>query len=93
MEKLTLQMLKDMKPGMFAKGETIDSPKGCNMTNSGAKLRWVASRGDIHDWAIYIGPASWNYFTVKDAGDKVMNERNIKALVDCDDDAFLMYRF
>ena len=25
---LTLQQLKDMKPGIFAKGEIVDSPKG-----------------------------------------------------------------
>lgn len=50
---LTLKQLKEMKPGIFARGTFIDSPDGCNMANTGEETRWVAVRGDIHDWAIY----------------------------------------
>jgi hypothetical protein len=46
---LTLQALKDMKPGIFTSGTTTDNPDGVNMTNSGQALRWVAVRGGIHD--------------------------------------------
>ena len=53
MEELTLQKLKDMTPGIFAQGETIDSSEGANMANTGKKIKWVAVRGIIHDWDFY----------------------------------------
>ena len=91
---LTLQQLKDMEPGTtFATGETIDNENGINMTRSGQALRWVACRGGIHDWAIYIHKASWSEDEVKSNGDKVTSEHNIKKLVPCDDEAFGMYRY
>ena len=85
-------MLKDMKPGTFGTGEIVDGPEGINMFNSGRQLRWVATRGGIHDWAIYVGLASSSIEDVKDHGDKVHSERNIKKLVECDDEAYGMYR-
>lgn len=90
---LTLQQLKDMEPGIFASGVTTDDAEGINMTRSGQELRWVATRGGIHDWAIYIHKASWSEQEVKDRGDKVTSEHNIKKLVPCDDEAFGMYRY
>lgn len=91
---ITLQNLKDMEPDtIFASGTTTDDPQGINMTNSGRKLRWVACRGGIHDWAIYIQSADWPADEVKRVGDKVSNETNIKKLVECDDEAFGMYRY
>lgn len=92
MEQLTLEMLIGMKPGIFAQGETVDSPEGCNMTGNGQRLRWVASRGDIHDWAIYVGREHQSYGEVKAIGDKVHDENNIKRLVPCTDEALKMYR-
>lgn len=94
MNKLTLQELKDMESdSIFATGVVQDSPEGINMTNSGRDLRWVACRGGIHDWAIYIQDASWPPQQVKQTGDKVTSEHNIKKLVPCDDEAFGMYRY
>lgn len=90
---LTLQQLKDMEPGIFATGTTTDSPDGINMANTGQPLRWVATRGGIHDWAIYIHTEHWSAEQVKNNGDKVTSERNIKSLVPCDDEAFRMYRY
>ena len=90
---LTLQELKDMEPGIFATGTTTDDPAGINMTNSGAELRWVATRGGIHDWAIYIHHAYNDEVWIKANGDKVTGEANIKKLVPCDDEAFGMYRY
>lgn len=91
---LTLQELKDMDPDtIFATGTTTDDPAGINMTGSGRELRWVACRGGIWDWAIYIQDESWPADEVKRMGDKVGSEVNIKKLVPCDDEAFGMYRY
>ena len=91
---LTLQNLKDMEPDtIFATGVTTNDPAGINMSNDGRELRWVACRGGIHDWAIYIQSADWPEDEVKRVGDKVTSEHNIKKLVPCDDEAFRMYRY
>lgn len=90
---LTLQKLKDMEPGeVIAKGETINSPEGVNMTNDGTSLRWIACRGDYHDWAIYIHHAWQDWEWIKAHGDKVCGVDHIKKLVPCDDEAYAMYR-
>lgn len=91
---LTLQNLKDMEPfAQFERGLVNDGPSGINMTNSGRALKWVACRGQIHDWCIYIGPADWSDQMVHDRGDKVMGAHHIKKLIPCDDEAFGMYRY
>lgn len=89
---LTLQQLKDMEPGIFATGETTDDANGANITGSGRQLRWVAVRGGIHDWAIYVHKASWSEEEIKSNGDKVHSRETVKKLVPCDDQALGMYR-
>lgn len=91
---LTLQKLKDMPANkIFVTGIVKDNPEGINMTNSGRDLRWIAKRGGIHDWAIYI---HWSENTIEwiaDYGDKVYNKEHIKKLIECDEEAFNMYRY
>ena len=90
---LTLQMLKDMPPGtMFATGTIVDAPEGINLANTGLMLRWVAIRGDYHDWTIYAHMGSYSTEWIRAHGDKVGAEDNIKKLVPCKDEAFEMYR-
>jgi hypothetical protein len=90
---LTLEKLKEMGPHeYFATGVTIDSPNGVNMTNSGIPLRWVAVRGEIPDWAIYIAWAYKDEVYIAKQGDKVHSPFYIRRLVPCDDEAFKMYR-
>jgi len=92
-ETLTLQNLKDMEPReIFATGTAPDDSVGINMTNSGAELRWVAVRGGIEDWAIYVGGATNTQTMLRDYGDKIHDKETIKKLVPCDDEAFKMYR-
>jgi len=68
---LTLNKLKEMKPGIFATGQgKIIHPWFNNAKNIDKNketiVNWVAVRGGIHDWAIYhsmnanLEPA--NYF-------------------------------
>ena len=89
---LTLKKLKEMKPGIFATGTTTDDQNGINMTGSGKALRWVATRGTIHDWTIYIHEAFFNEQYIKDCGDKVHNKKTVEKLVPCDSKALEMYR-
>jgi hypothetical protein len=91
---LTLRQLKAMPPHtIFARGQIIDSPKGVNLTNSGKMLRWVAERGEMHDWTIYMHWAtnSWEY--ILESGDKPVSPENIRKLVPCSDIAFEMFRY
>lgn len=61
MKILTLEALKQMPPHtIIAHGETIDNPDGINIDNSNHNLYWVAKRGEIHDWAIYVCPYPWS---------------------------------
>jgi hypothetical protein len=94
---LTIKDLKEMQPStIFAQGEIEDSPNGINMAGTGKIMKWVAVRGGIPDWAIYsdnpYNPMN-SFEGVKDLGDKVTGEANIKKLVPCDDEAFKMYRY
>ena len=91
--QLTLERLKEMKPGMFATGLAIDSPDDINIERTGRELRWVAVRGDIHDWGIYILFSTFTSEEVKRMGHKVCCENHIQKLVPCDDEAFKMYRY
>lgn len=90
---LTLEMLKKMDPGIFAKGEMVDSPLGINITNSGKMLRWVAVRGGMYDWTIYCHWAFNSFEFVKQQGDKVFTKETIRRLIPCTDEAFQMYRY
>lgn len=92
--KLTLMQLKDMEPHtIFDSGIIEDGPDGINLANTGQQLRWVAVRGGMHDWTIYAHLSNWSEEMVKDMGDKVTGEYNIKKLVPCTDNAFKMYRY
>ena len=90
---LTLQMLKDMEPGtIFATGVAQDDENGLFLANTGKLLRWVACRGGIWDWAIYAHFADNTDEWIQNHGDKVHDNRNIKKCIECDDEAFAMYR-
>ena len=90
---LTLQDLKDMKPNTaFAMGRIRDNPRGINMDNTNMPLKWVACRGEIHDWAIYIYTADKTKAWVKAHGNKVTAHSHIRRVVPCDDEALAMYR-
>ena len=90
---LTVKKLKEMpKNTIFATGEIVDSPDGINLADTGKMLRWIAKRGYIHDWCIYAHFADKDISWIEDNGDKVHREAHIKKLIECDDEAFSIYR-
>ena len=90
---LTIEKLKEMAEGTFATGVATDNPEGINMANTNKDLRWVAVRGGIHDWDIYCHCANRSVEWIERHGDKVNRESHIRKLVECDDEAFNMYRY
>jgi len=97
MDELTIEKLKAMEPyTVFAKGITMDDERGVNICNTGKMIKWVAKRGQIHDWAIYTDnphDPQRDFQSVVDCGDKIIGKENIKKLVPCSKEAFDMYRY
>jgi len=90
---LTIKMLEAMPPHtIFARGTFRDSPTEVNHLNSGKFRRWIAKRGAIPDWAIYIGEDTWSWDEIASNDDKLFTPRYIKYLVHCDDESLAMYR-
>ena len=90
---LTLDQLKAMpEHTMFATGEMMDEPSGLFMARSGKLLRWVACRGEIHDWTIYCHFADKDIHWIRRQGDKVIDKVHIRRCVPCDDEAMSVYR-
>lgn len=119
---LTIKKLKAMKPHtIFAKGEdlivhpwfnnateNLVNEKGEKDKNGKyVKVKFVACRGGIHDWAIYhsldanltnrdyldgFEHLKANWDSIQRFGAKLHNEEDIKKIVECDDESFNMYR-
>src|SRR3990167_7895897 len=120
MEILTLEKLKTMKPDtIFASGTgLIEHPwfnnakpvtEGGTLEKDGrsTKVKWVAIRGYIKDWAIYHSMDAnitfADYFDnpehlkatdeqIAKSGAKLRKQIYIKKFVPCNDEAFAMYR-
>lgn len=84
---LTMEKLKEMKPGIFATGILTD-PRLYSIE----EMAWIAVRGGVPDWAIYYHYSSCEISHIKDYGDKCHDQSLIRELVPCDDDAFSAYR-
>lgn len=90
---MTIEDFEKIPDGqVFETGVLPDSLDGINMTSSGAELRWVAKKGYGHDWAIYCHLAENSVSWIKQHGDKVQDERNIKRCIPCTDEVFKLYR-
>lgn len=92
---MTLKELQAMPPHtIFAHGITENSPDGVYMTNNrmGEKMKWIAKRGEIDDWAIYIHWADKDDEFIRTQGDKVTGKDHIIKLVPCDDEMLNRYR-
>ena len=81
---LTLEELEALKPGVFASGtEALDGIH---------KIRWVAVRGFVPDWVIYIGERAMSYDFIRRFGTKLHDEIHILKLVQCDQEVMNAYR-
>jgi hypothetical protein len=83
MQVITLQMLKDMQPGIFKSGEFL---------YDGGIKKWVAVRGGYWDWAIYYDLPYKSEPEIASMGAKLHEMPIVKELVNCDELAFEMYR-
>jgi len=94
MNILTKEIFDQLPKGeVFASGVLPNSAEGLFMTNNGGELRWVAKNGYANDWSIYCHWSDKSVQWVKENGDKVFDEKNIKKCVPCDDEVFKLYRF
>ena len=91
MKKLTVTDLDAMPSGMFATGTILDKPDAPILNGSGL-LRWIATRGRIHDWTIYALPADRDVAHILSYGDKVHGDELIQKLVPCSPEALALYR-
>jgi len=95
---LTIEMLDQFDPGtvMFT-GVALNAPKAIYLESApkyhNKELLWVAKRGGINDWAIYIHWKCKGLEYVLEQGDKVMNKEYIRLLVPCTNKAFANYRY
>ena len=89
--KYTQEFLKSMHPQtIFAAGIVWDT-EGINVTGKRVLLTWVAVRGGIADWSVYVALEEESFEATARTGDKV-SLRTARVLVDCDDDMRLTYR-
>ena len=95
MEKLTFDEFKKLEHGkVFATGILPNSSEGILVTNNGGKLRWVAVKEGIEDWAVYFYWAKDSSIDfVKNHGNKVTTEEYIRRCVPCSNEVFDLYRY
>ena len=77
---------------IFAAGILRDRTGGVYIGSvSGRLLRWVAVRGGVSDWAVYVGDIEDSFIDIQRTGDKV-SLGTARVLVPCGQDARDRYR-
>lgn len=112
---LTINKLKEIEPhSIFANGEGLiihpwyNNAKNNLVDGRYVKIKWVAVRGEIHDWVIYhsldANLESSNYLDgfkhleasneqIARLGSKLFDKFKIREFVPCDEEVMDMYRF
>ena len=92
---LTLEKLKQMEPWIFQKWTFIDFPEWINIEITWREIGYVAVRGSYHDRCVYCqNPYEewvWCFEEIKRRWNKIFPE-NARKLVECDQEAFDLYR-
>jgi len=92
---MTIEDLNQVAPQtIFKTGVVINSPDDIYMTDHrlGEPMRYVACRGKINDWAIYIDWAEKSEIHIKNHGQKIYSDDIIRKLIPCDEDMLNQYR-
>jgi len=97
---LYLHILEDMNPHEnIIAGTFLNDDSDIMFTEflhgddvKGKRLRYIAKRGEIHDWAIYVDLEKFPDHKILNNGQKVYDLNVVKQLVKCDDKALEMYR-
>lgn len=93
MPELTMEKFSAMPAGeMFAKGFALDGTANFNITGREQALRWVAIKGHISDWAVYVGLYAWTWERVRREGDKIHTRDFIHYVVPCTKEVMDRYR-
>lgn len=91
---LTISDFNNINDGsVFSSEVVIDRPEGIVINNSGKSLRWVAKKGRIGDWALYIDSSEYSVHWIATYGQKIKDESIIRKILPCTDDVFKLYRY
>ena len=92
-DKLTMEMLNDMQQGEIFRGEIEDSPDGFYINGTEKTLKWVAMRGYVNDWCIYVEDCYRNmdWDEIKTNGNKIFRT-TAEAVIDADNEVWSRYR-
>jgi len=90
---LRLDQLEKMPPHkIFGAGTFMDSAEDVNISDTKEEMRWAAKRGEVTDWAVYVGPMTWSIEEILKEGTKVTNLDNVRTLVPSTDEVLEKYR-
>lgn len=92
---VTVELLKSISVGtIFRTGISFSSDLVASYGDQGSGyVKWVAVRGIVEDWAIYVGPAYWDDDKVKNSGNKIYRQATIEDLVLAEKEAYRLYRY
>ncbi len=92
MKRITKNKFYKFLPGeIFASGETTPEEVGLGKNGYSKEVYWIAVKGKGKDWAILYAWSSGEKF-IRDYGDRLRGDENIRKLVDVDDAVLALYQ-
>ena len=90
---LTMEILRKLPAhSIFAAGVFRDVADGVSITGvETLLLKWIAVRGEVADWAVYVGSIELPLDDIRSYGDKI-SVRSAVILVECNTEAESAYR-
>lgn len=91
---ITLDIFKKLPNSEpFIMGLTFDDNTGVNLDGTRELRKFVAKKGQIDDWTLYLGMPDWDYEEVMNMGSKIYDKKNIMNVINCDKEVLNLYRF